>query len=78
MTVAKAQDVDGPSVSLSASYSGDFRRNTSGGIRTGSSYSDSVDLGLVWVTDAIPNARMTTNLSVMYLGGWRHQRRLSG
>lgn len=70
MTVARAQDAGGPSFSVSASYTGDFRRNATGGLRTGNAYADSLDLGLVWVTDGlIPNARMTTNFSVMYLGG---------
>src|SRR5262245_45714993 len=65
-----AQETDeGPSLSLSASYSGDLRRN-SGGVAEGTAYADSIDLGLVWVADGLfSNARMTTNLSVMYLGG---------
>jgi porin len=67
---ASAQEAEGPSVSLSAAYTGDFRRNTTGGLDVGSTYSDAVDLGLVWVADGLfSNARMTTSLSVMYLGG---------
>lgn len=72
ITAASAQDVQGPSLSLSASYTGDFRRNTTGGLRTGDAYDDSLDLGLVWVTEGLfSDARMTTNLSVMHLAGGR-------
>lgn len=68
--VTQAQDEDGPSVSVSAAYTGDVRRNTTGGLEVGTAYSDAIDLGLVWVNDGLfANTRMTTNLSVMYLGG---------
>lgn len=68
---AAAQDVGtGSSFSLNASYTGDLRRNTTGGLAVGNAYADSVDLGLVWVSEGlVPHARMTTSLSVMYLGG---------
>jgi porin len=68
---APAQDVqEGPSLSLSAAYTGDLRRNTTGGQGAGTAYSDAADLGLVWVTDSLfSGARMTSSLSVMYLGG---------
>jgi porin len=68
---ANAQEAEeGPSFSLSAAYTGDLRRNTTGGLDVGTAYSDAVDLGLVWVADGLfSNARMTTSLSVMYLGG---------
>jgi porin len=70
VTAAHAQDEAEPSFSLSAAYTGDWRRNTTGGLRTGAEYSDSVDLGVTWVADGLfSNARMTTSLSVMYLGG---------
>jgi porin len=59
-----------PALSLSAAYTGDLRRNTTGGLEVGTAYSDAVDLGLTWVADGLfSNARMTTSLSVMYLGG---------
>ena len=68
--LSQAQDEDGPSISLSAAYTGDLRRNTTGGLETGTAYSQGIDLGLVWVTDGLfAQTRMTTNLSVMYLGG---------
>ena len=70
VSTAHAQEEQGPSFSVSAAYTGDLRRNTTGGIRTGTAYADSVDLGVTWVTDGLfSNARMTTSLSVMYLGG---------
>ena len=67
----QAQEAEaGPSFSLSAAYTGDLRRNTTGGLEVGTAYSDAVDLGLVWVADGLfSSARMTTSLSVMYLGG---------
>jgi porin len=69
--LAGAQQVeDGPAFSLSAAYTGDLRRNATGGMAVGTAYSDALDLGLAWVTDGLfANARMTTNLSVMHLGG---------
>ena len=61
---------DGSSFSLEASYTGDLRRNTTGGLDAGTAYADSVDLGMVWVSDGLfGNSRMTTSLSVMHLGG---------
>src|SRR5690348_17492570 len=67
---AHAQDEDGPAFSLSAAYTGDLRRNTTGGLDVGNAYADALDLGAVWVTDGLfSGARMTTNVSVMYLGG---------
>ena len=70
-SVADAQESeDGPSFSLSAAYTGDLRRNTTGGLAVGTAYTDAVDLGLVWINDGLfPGARMTTNLSVMHLAG---------
>src|ERR1041384_5556070 len=68
---AVAQEAEeGPSFTLSASYTGDLRRNTTGGLAVGTAYDDSVDLGLIWVSDGLfPGTRMTTNLSVMHLAG---------
>ena len=68
---AQAQESrEGPAFSLSAAYTGDLRRNTTGGLEVGTAYADAIDLGLTWVTDGLfANARMTANLSVMYLGG---------
>jgi porin len=61
---------DAPSFSLSAAYTGDLRRNTTGGLDVGTAYFDAVDLGAMWVTDGLlPGARMTANLSVMHLHG---------
>lgn len=59
-----------PALYLGASYTGDFRRNTSGGLAVGNAYSDSIDLGLEWTTSGLFSAAtMTTSLSVMHLGG---------
>src|SRR5688572_29093455 len=67
---AREGEEEGPALSLSAAYTGDLRRNTTGGLDVGTAYADAVDLGLVWVADGLfASARMTTSLSVMYLGG---------
>ena len=59
-----------PSLYVGASYTGDFRRNTTGGVAVGNAYSDSIDLGLEWTTTGLFSAAtMTTSLSVMHLGG---------
>src|SRR5688572_6854719 len=68
---ARAQEVvEEPSLSLGIAYTGDWRRNASGGMRVGTAYADALDLGLEWVTDGLfPAARLTTNVAVMQLGG---------
>jgi porin len=59
-----------PALSLGASYTGDFRRNVTGGMAVGNAYSDSIDLGLEWTTtDLFSAATMTTSAAVMHLGG---------
>jgi porin len=61
---------EAPSISISAAYTGDLRRNTTGGLETGDAYADAIDLGAIWISDGLFGAaRMTTNVSVMYLGG---------
>jgi porin len=68
--VAAQETGEGSSFSLSAAYTGDIRRNTTGGLAVGAAYADAVDLGVVWVSEGLfSDARMTTSLSVMYLGG---------
>lgn len=59
---------DAPGLQLNASYLGDLRRNTTGGLEVGTAYAHRLDLGLTWNTTAFGN-RMTTNLSVMHMGG---------
>lgn len=68
---AFAQEVeDAPGLSFAAAYTGDFRRNTTGGLAVDDAYSQGADFGVTWTTDGLFSAaRMTTNLSVMYLGG---------
>jgi len=59
-----------PSLVFGAGYTGDFRRNTTGGLSVGDAYSDSIDLGVEWTTTGLFSAAtMTTSLSVMHLGG---------
>jgi porin len=69
---ARAQDVaaEGTGLSVSIGYTGDLRRNTTGGLAVGNAYSDLLDLGATWSTTSLfSDARFTTNLSVMHVGG---------
>jgi porin len=68
---AFAQDVEpGSALDFGVAYTGDLRRNTTGGLAVGTAYSDAIDFGLTWNTDRlIPGAKVTSNLAVMYLGG---------
>ena len=69
---ARAQDGAEADTGLAVSigYTGDLRRNTSGGLAVGNAYSDMLDLGATWRTASLfSNARLTTNLSVMHVGG---------
>src|SRR6187549_3708783 len=61
---------DGTGLAVSIGYTGDLRRNTTGGIAVGTAYSDSLDLGVTWAThNLFAGTGFTTNLSVMHLGG---------
>src|SRR5689334_13242625 len=66
-----AQEVGGGSaLNFSAAYTGDLRRNTTGGIAAGTAYADELDLGITWETDRLfPGMKITSSLAVMYLGG---------
>jgi porin len=69
---ARAQDGAEEEIGLAVSvgYTGDLRRNTTGGLAVGTAYSDMLDLGVTWATNNLfSDTRFTTNLSVMHLGG---------
>jgi len=69
---ARAQDGADEETGLAVSmgYTGDLRRNTTGGLAVGTAYSDKLDLGASWTTNNLfSDGRFTTNLSVMHLGG---------
>ena len=69
---ARAQDAaeEDTGLSVSLGYTGDLRRNTTGGVAVGTAYSDLLDLGASWTTNSLfSDTRFTTNLSVMHLGG---------
>jgi porin len=69
---ARAQDGadEGAGLSVGVGYTGDMRRNTTGGIAVGNAYSDLLDLGATWTTNNLfAGTRFTTNLSVMHIGG---------
>lgn len=61
---------EGSALELGAAYTGDLRRNTTGGMSVGTAYADALDLGLSWSTDRLfPGTQLTSSLAVMYLGG---------
>ncbi|HEU5137819.1 MAG TPA: carbohydrate porin [Steroidobacteraceae bacterium] len=65
----EAADAD-TGLAVSFAYTGDLRRNTTGGLATGTAYSDLLDLGATWTSDKLfSDTRLTTNLSVMHVGG---------
>ena len=69
---ARAQDAaeEDTGLSLSIGYTGDWRRNTTGGMAVGTAYSDMLDMGASWTTDNLfSDTRFTTSVSVMHLGG---------
>jgi porin len=69
---ARAQDgaEEDTGLAVSIGYTGDLRRNTTGGLAVGTAYSDMLDLGASWSTNNLfSDTRFTTNLSVMHLGG---------
>ena len=69
---ARAQDGadEGTGLSVGIGYTGDLRRNTTGGIDVGNAYSDLLDLSATWATNNLfAGTRFTTNLSVMHIGG---------
>jgi porin len=66
--VCAQESDDQPGFVLSGGYTGDLRRNTTGGIAVGTAYSHELDLGLTWNTFAFGN-RVSSNFAVMYIGG---------
>ena len=40
-------------LSVSVGYTGDLRRNTTGGLAVGTAYSDLLDLGATWTSDKL-------------------------
>lgn len=62
--------VDCPGIALNGLYSGDWRRNTTGGLATGAAYSHKLILGANWRADSLfEEARLSGSASVMYLSG---------
>ena len=67
---ARAEEVADTGLSVSGGYTGDLRRNTTGGLSVGNAYSDLLDLGASWSTNSLfSDAHLTLNLSVMHVGG---------
>jgi porin len=59
-----------PSLDVSVAWLGDYRRNTAGGLSTGDSTSDMLQLGATWHHGAgLPGAVVTTSASVVHAGG---------
>src|SRR3954465_4904819 len=67
--VAQQEDAAN-ALNFSAAYSGDLRRNTTGGLAVGTAYSDELDLGAGWSSDRLlPGTLITSSIAVMYVGG---------
>jgi len=67
---ARADEGVDTGLSLSVGYTGDLRRNTTGGLAVGNAYSDLLDLGASWSTNNLfSDAHLTLNFSVMHVGG---------
>lgn len=62
--------IDCPGLSLGGSYTGDWRRNTAGGLQSGAAYSHLFTLGADWRVDSLfEEAQLSGSASVMYIGG---------
>jgi porin len=62
--------VDCAGVALNGMYSGDWRRNTTGGLETGAAYANKLILGANWRVESLfEEARISGSASVMYLSG---------
>jgi porin len=68
---AYAQDMDGGStLGLGVAYTGDLRRNTTGGQAVGTAYAHALDVGVTWESDRmLPGMKISSSVAVMYLGG---------
>jgi porin len=59
-----------PGIDFSAGYTTDLRRNTTGGIETGSAVSGLLEAGVAWRSAALlPGAFVTTSASLIHVGG---------
>ena len=70
--VARAQGGadEGTGLAVAIGYTGDMRRNTTGGLAVGNAYSDLLDLSATWATNNLfAGTRFMTNVSVMHIGG---------
>ena len=70
---AQGECLDGascPAFELSAGYTADFRRNTTGGMASGNAASGLLELGALWTSDSIlPGALVTTAASMIHSHG---------
>ncbi|HXC58700.1 MAG TPA: carbohydrate porin [Steroidobacteraceae bacterium] len=65
-----AADVACPGFALSAGYTLDFKRNTTGGLERGNATSGLLELGAVWTTDTLlPGALVTSTASLIHTTG---------
>ena len=60
---------DCPGLAVYGAYTGDLRRNTTGGLSTGTAYSNVLSFGADWSADTFKEARLTGSAAVMYIGG---------
>jgi porin len=67
---ACAADSTCPAFDLSAGYTADLRRNTTGGAERGNATSGLLELGAVWTTDSLlPGALVTSTASLIHTAG---------
>jgi porin len=61
---------DCPGLAVSAGYTADLRRNTHGGVATGTALSGLLELGAAWRSERLlPGASFTTSVSAIHVGG---------
>jgi porin len=58
-----------PGFDLAAGYTADFRRNTRGGLARGNAASGLLEAGAAWRLALHPDARLTTSVSLIHVGG---------
>jgi hypothetical protein len=67
---ARADDAAQTGLAVSIGYTGDLRRNTTGGLAVGTAYSDMLDIGATWVpANQFSDTNLTFNFSAMHVGG---------
>jgi porin len=70
LPVSAQESEGGPTLGFGLAYTGDLRRNTTGGTAVGTAYAHALDLGVTWESDRLmPGTKISSSVAVMYLGG---------